>query len=246
VGPREFYEEIASTQDRAIELARAGAPDGTRVVARRQHRGRGRLDHAWSSPDGGLYLSIVLRAPSERVTWLPLVLGAELARSLSRRWPLRLRVKWPNDLLVTEDSSPARKLGGVLVDRIEGPDRAPVEVAGIGINVGTDLRSLPADLGDRATSLAEFVRPPPTLDAVEAIAVRAAESAVRGLRGRRAVDAPRRLCAEWLYGIGRRATVDGVTTGTIAGLGDSGELLLDQGPHRLVIRAGDVRVEGVA
>ena len=60
---REYYDELPSTQQRAIVLARAGAPEGTHVVAGRQRRGRGRLDHTWSSPDGGLYLSTIVRAP---------------------------------------------------------------------------------------------------------------------------------------------------------------------------------------
>lgn len=52
MGPREFYEVVDSTQDRAIELARSGAAEGTLVVARTQRLGRGRLDHGWWSPAG--------------------------------------------------------------------------------------------------------------------------------------------------------------------------------------------------
>ena len=245
-GVREFHEEVASTQDRAIALARSGAEEGTRVVARRQRSGRGRLDHTWASPDGGLYLSIVLRNPPDRAGWVPLAIGAALAQHLAGRYPIRLGVKWPNDLLVLEDGRPARKLGGVLVDRVEAGPAGAAEVAGIGVNVTTDVRRLPEELRARAVSLSELVRPPPSLDEVEEVVVVAVESAVATLRAPDGVDRTRRRCREWLFGVGRRATVDGATTGTIAGVGDDGELLLDQGPHRLRIRAGDVRVEGVA
>jgi BirA family transcriptional regulator, biotin operon repressor / biotin---[acetyl-CoA-carboxylase] ligase len=246
VGPREFHDTIPSSQDRAIELARNGCAEGTRVVAAQQTRGRGRLDHRWESPDGGLYLSIVLRAPAEQVSWLPLSLGARLARALSDRYRLALRVKWPNDLLLLSPDRPARKLGGIVVDRVPVADGQFVEVAGIGVNVGPLDDRIPAELHGRVAALGEVVRPAPPLGEVEAIAVECAMRASIGLRGAGGVEATQRLCGRWLYGVGRSATIDGTTTGTIAGLGDSGELLIDRAGHRLPIRAGDVRVEGVA
>src|SRR5207302_7992072 len=63
-----WLEEVDSTQRVARELARAGAPEGTTVIAERQTAGRGRLGRQWRSPAGvSLYCSIVLRprlAPS--------------------------------------------------------------------------------------------------------------------------------------------------------------------------------------
>ena len=56
-------ERLGSTSDEAKALAMAGAPHGTVVVAREQTAGRGRLDRAWWSPAGNLYLSVVLRPP---------------------------------------------------------------------------------------------------------------------------------------------------------------------------------------
>ena len=51
----------ASTMDEAKRLARAGAPDGTTVVAESMTAGRGTHGHAWHAPKGGLYVSIVVR-----------------------------------------------------------------------------------------------------------------------------------------------------------------------------------------
>jgi BirA family transcriptional regulator, biotin operon repressor / biotin---[acetyl-CoA-carboxylase] ligase len=246
VGPREFHAEIPSTQDRAIELARGGAPEGTRIVALRQTRGRGRLDHAWASPAGGLYLSIVLRVPPEHVTLLPLALGVRLARELGEQYARPFQVKWPNDVLVALGSERPLKVAGILVDRVESPGIGAVEVAGIGVNVTTERASFPAELRETATSLAEVTSEGPTLDAVEETVVRSAMKAAIGLRGPGGVEATRALCRRWLYGVGRRVTVDGRDAGTIVGLGDEGELLLAQGEERVAIRAGDVRVEGVA
>src|SRR5215203_690167 len=55
------YEALGSTQERARELAQAGAPHGTLVVAEVQIGGRGRLGRSWGSPKGGLWMSLVLR-----------------------------------------------------------------------------------------------------------------------------------------------------------------------------------------
>jgi BirA family biotin operon repressor/biotin-[acetyl-CoA-carboxylase] ligase len=246
LGPREFHAEISSTQDRAVALARDGAAVGTRVVALRQTSGRGRLDHRWASPPGGVYLSIVLQAPGDHVTLLPLALGARLAQELSDAYSLSFRIKWPNDVVLVRDPDAPRKVAGILVDRVELPQGGRVEVAGIGINVTTPREALPPELRDSAISLSEAVSNPPTLEAVEAIVVRSALRAAIGLEGPGGADATRKICRRWLWGVGHRARVDGAEAGTIVGLGEEGELLLERGTERVAIRAGDVRVEGGA
>ena len=51
------YDSLDSTSDRAKELAMKGADHGTVVVAVTQTGGRGRKDHSFFSPEGGLYMS---------------------------------------------------------------------------------------------------------------------------------------------------------------------------------------------
>ncbi|MBP5153710.1 MAG: hypothetical protein ILP12_01715, partial [Lachnospiraceae bacterium] len=46
----EVYDTIGSTNDRAAELARSGAPDGSLVAADRQIRGRVRGGRLWETP----------------------------------------------------------------------------------------------------------------------------------------------------------------------------------------------------
>jgi BirA family transcriptional regulator, biotin operon repressor / biotin---[acetyl-CoA-carboxylase] ligase len=242
--PREFYPEIASTQDRALELARAGAPAGTRVVAGRQTHGRGRLDHDWASPPGGLYLSIVLRSPSGHESLLPLAIGAHLAREIERLTRVALALKWPNDLLWTDGRTPPRKVAGVLMDRVVAPSGTWAVVVGIGVNVAPG-RSLPSEVADRAISLGDLVRPAPSLAEVEEATVRAAVSAAAALEDAGATEETRAMCRARLYGVGQRAVVDGVPRGTIASLGPDGELWLDTEAGRVAIRAGDLRVEEV-
>jgi BirA family transcriptional regulator, biotin operon repressor / biotin---[acetyl-CoA-carboxylase] ligase len=243
-GPREFHEEIASTQRRATELAREGAEAGTYVVARVQTAGRGRLDHAWSSPPGGLYLSIVLRAPLDHVTLLPLSIGARLAEGFRGWCGEEFGTKWPNDVLAGTDLLGRRKVAGILMDRVHVGRGGTAEVAGIGVNVTTDPAAFPAELRDRATTLARVAGRSPALEEVEALAVRSAVAASDGLQVPGGPESTRALCHRWLWGLGRRASVDGGPAGTIVGIGEEGELLLDRGGERVAIRAGDVRVEG--
>lgn len=129
-----------STNDDARRLARAGAEHGTLVVASRQSAGRGRLGRTWVSPEGGAYLSMVLRpriAPSETGP-LPLVIGLGVARGLSRLG-IDSRLKWPNDVLLD-----TRKLAGVLLEMSAEGDRVDWIVAGIGLNVRRSMDT-PAD-----------------------------------------------------------------------------------------------------
>ncbi|MGD1099757.1 MAG: biotin--[acetyl-CoA-carboxylase] ligase [Thermoplasmata archaeon] len=243
MGPREFYETLSSTQDRALTLAREGAPEGTRVVARRQTRGRGRLARSWESPEGGLYCSILLPRPSEHPGLLPLTVGARLASALRDVYSVPLALKWPNDLLVREPDRPPRKLSGILTDEVASPTLGRAVVAGVGVNVRLDRGSLPSPLSESVAALEEFVSPPPELEDVEALVVAAALGAAHWLSSEEGARRARDLCRELLYGVGRPVTVDGRPAGTIEALGEEGELLLATSTDRVAIWAGDVRVE---
>jgi BirA family transcriptional regulator, biotin operon repressor / biotin---[acetyl-CoA-carboxylase] ligase len=241
-GPREWYEEIGSTQDRAIELARRGAEEGTRVVAARQTAGRGRLDHRWESPGGGLHLSIVLAAPDPATGLLPLALGGILAQRFGELTARPLALKWPNDVLLVPLGSPVRKLAGILVDRIAVPGRAPVAVAGIGVNVRVDPRSYPPELRSRIVGLAELL-PAAGLDAVEEIVIGSALEVAAELRTSSGPERMLALCRRLLWGVGHRATIDGRPVGTLRGLGPDGELRTELAGREVAIRAGDLRVD---
>jgi BirA family transcriptional regulator, biotin operon repressor / biotin---[acetyl-CoA-carboxylase] ligase len=243
VGPREFYDELPSTQDRALALARTGAPAGTCVVARRQSRGRGRLARVWESPAGGLYCSVVLPRPAEHPGLLPLTVGARLANALRDAYGLPLSVKWPNDLLVGAPGTPLRKLAGILTDDVASPTLGHAVVAGIGVNVRLQRETLPGRLREEVAALEEFVAPPPELDTLEAMAVTSALGAAEWLGSPEGTRRARALCRELLYGVGRPVSVDGRPAGTIAALGEDGELWLTTPTDRVAIWAGDVRVE---
>ncbi len=246
MGPREFYDEIGSTQDRAIELARGGAEEGTRVVARTQTAGRGRLDHTWASPPGSLYLSIVLRSSDSPSGLLALLLGARLSGALSDRYRVPLRVKWPNDLLTTDPARPGRKLSGILLDRVPSPHGRSAVVAGIGVNVAPNPDRIPAELRSTVATLSEYSPSPPPIAEVEEIVVGVALQASHDVMDSASGERVLAECRTALYGIGRTAVVDGVPQGIIRGLALDGALLVEHGSDLRSIRAGDLRVAEAA
>ena len=135
--------EISSTNTALKEMAAAGAPLGTTLIAVRQTGGRGRLGRSFHSPEGGLYLSTLV-SPADAVTCRAAVAAARAIESLCGA---PIDVKWVNDLYVN-----GRKVAGILAEGVFAPDGTLAAVVlGIGINVGET--AFPADLQSIATSL---------------------------------------------------------------------------------------------
>jgi len=146
-----YLNETDSTNTRAKELAAQGAPEGTIVIAEKQTSGRGRRGRSWfSPPGGGIYCSLILRpvlSPSEtpRITLMTAVVAAETLISLVK---LKLRIKWPNDILVN-----GKKLAGILTEISTEMDAVNYIVVGIGLNVNTQFEDLPIEIKKTATSI---------------------------------------------------------------------------------------------
>src|SRR5258708_48816 len=101
--PTRVFDTLGSTQDEARRQARAGAPDGAVVWALEQSAGRGRLQRSWASRKGaGLWFSVVLRpsGDAQSAAFLNLAAGVGVARALDGPTGGRVRLKWPNAVLV--------------------------------------------------------------------------------------------------------------------------------------------------
>lgn len=170
-GPIEVLDEVGSTNAVLMERALAGAPHGTAIRARVQTAGRGRRTHNWASPEGGLYLSILVKptVPDCALPGLPVAFGLGVVRALEGLGCRGIALKWPNDVICARG-----KLGGILVELKRSSGEA-LAVCGLGLN----LRSVPFEPSD-ATALpgagvADCLpadAPMPTLDGLAA-AVRA-------------------------------------------------------------------------
>lgn len=136
--PVRFDEVSGSTNEVALEMARAGAPGWTLVGAGHQLHGRGRVGRTWQDePGGALLFSLVLRPDLEleRGGLLSLLGGVAMARACRDVAAVDTRCRWPNDLMVGEE-----KVGGILAESVvEGAGFAFV-VLGVGVN----LRAAPA------------------------------------------------------------------------------------------------------
>ena len=138
---------LPSTNTTARELAQQGAPEGTVVVAAAQTAGRGTRSRAFFSPEGGVYMSVILRPRDADGCLITSCAAVAVARAIERLCPLTVQVKWVNDLYVG-----GRKLCGILTEAGFAPDnRLDFVVLGIGVNVATV--DFPPDIADIATSL---------------------------------------------------------------------------------------------
>ncbi|WP_255195506.1 biotin--[acetyl-CoA-carboxylase] ligase [Halorarius litoreus] len=146
----EFHDELDSTNARARTLAGGGA-ENVVVVAAHQTGGRGRLDREWSSPEGGIYASLVIRPDVPPASAPAYTLAAAVAvAETAREFGVDARIKWPNDVLVATEEG-EKKLCGILTEMEGEADRVSWVVVGIGINVNVAA----ADLPETATSVQE-------------------------------------------------------------------------------------------
>ncbi len=141
---------VASTNDKAADMALAGAPAGSIVMADLQTGGRGRLGRVWESPLGNLYASVILRLDCDlrESAGLSLLVGVALGEALSALGPspLALALKWPNDILIG-----GAKTAGIL---LEGSGRRAGEAADFFvIGTGVNIRNAPAKAAYPVTCL---------------------------------------------------------------------------------------------
>jgi BirA family biotin operon repressor/biotin-[acetyl-CoA-carboxylase] ligase len=135
-----------------MTLAQKGAPEGTVVVADRQHRGRGQRGNAWYSPPGvGIYLSLILRPNLlvDNISQLVLMASVAAAESIESLTGLKAGVKWPNDVIIN-----ARKVAGILVEAQWEEETVKHLVIGVGINVNHNPDMFSAQGVPGATSIA--------------------------------------------------------------------------------------------
>lgn len=145
-----YFPEVDSTNRAAMVLAKGGEPEGTLVITDFQTKGRGRLDHTWSSPEGkDLLFSLILRPRGEPEFILPstLAFSVSISEALSELIDVRVGVKWPNDLVTAEG-----KIGGILAERSSNPAGTSPVVVGLGVNVNSQSEDFPADFRERAVS----------------------------------------------------------------------------------------------
>jgi BirA family biotin operon repressor/biotin-[acetyl-CoA-carboxylase] ligase len=227
-----------STNDDARLLLEGGAPSGTVVIAERQTAGRGQQGRVWHGVFGkSLHLSTAVHhacPPNATLTAAPIRVGIAVARQLTELTRLPVRIKWPNDLVIS-----GRKTGGILCEGVLGA--RPFMVIGIGINIMHTMDDLPPALRSTATSLAlEGVAPLTRADVAGAVLTALNEVHAR-------IAEP--LDAEEIRSFGQldvlrghAIEIDGRVLGKACGIAASGALQIDDGNSSTEIRSGPVRI----
>src|SRR5271157_5625866 len=93
-------QSVGSPNDSAKQGGLQGEPEGLVVISRTQTGGRGRSGNMWSSPTGGLYMSILLRPalrPNE-VLRMSVFSCVPVGLAIEKLTGLRTGLKWPNDI----------------------------------------------------------------------------------------------------------------------------------------------------
>jgi BirA family transcriptional regulator, biotin operon repressor / biotin---[acetyl-CoA-carboxylase] ligase len=219
--PRAHYRSTDSTNERARELAAAGAPHGTLVTAEEQRAGRGRQGRAWSAPPrSSVLMSLVVRDLDERHALLPLAAAVAACEACESLAPVECAIKWPNDVWIS-----GRKLAGIL---IEARPQEGWAVIGMGLNV----RGVPAELSDVAASLGVSDVETVLGAVLEALDRRLADTPGEVLSAWRSRDALRGRRVRWRDG-----------EGVAAGIDDAGALLVETDAGTVALDAGEVHLE---
>ncbi len=240
--------EVTSTSSEAMVRAQAGARGPLWVRADRQTGGRGRSGRSWLSGEGDLMASLLVApgCPHSALHQLSLVAGVavvDAVRSVMAPAPPapsaasgapRLRLKWPNDILVGAD-----KLGGILVESSTfGGDL--VAVIGIGVN----LVEAPRLDGYAATALRRHGPPPPPPARMLATVAARMESWLAAWDKGAGFAAIRAAWLERAGPVGEPMSINtgaGRVAGLFAGLDADGALLLETVDGRLArFTFGDV------
>ncbi|MFA5033562.1 MAG: biotin--[acetyl-CoA-carboxylase] ligase [bacterium] len=131
------FERLDSTNDYASKIAKESI-EGTVVIADYQSKGKGTPGKIWFSPEGGIWLSVILKPKSAScISLMASVAVYETLKSLK----LPVRIKWPNDVMVN-----SKKISGILTEA-HGKNNA---IVGIGINL--NISEFPDALKNIATS----------------------------------------------------------------------------------------------
>lgn len=231
----------ASTNDVVRELATAGAPEGTVVVAERQEAGRGRLGRAWASPPGGIYFSFVLRPtlPPHQLGHITLMTAVAVASAIRQSTGVAATIKWPNDVLVDE-----RKLVGILTEMTGETDVVRFVIIGVGINANTSPSDYPRAARPSLTTLAAVLGHPVDRAALLVAVLQRLDAEW----GRLSAGKTAAVLDEWRTlssTMGRRVrvtTVAGVAEGYAQRINDAGELVVvDDAGRTQAFASGEVQ-----
>lgn len=142
-----IFDTLPSTND-YCETREFG--EDTAIIAREQTGGKGTKGRSFSSPRGGVYLSLVRYYPCKAENSFSLMIASCMAvvKTLEL-YGVSTGVKWPNDVFLN-----GKKICGILIKNSFEGENVKKSITGIGVNVNNDI---PKDLADIAINLKSVV-----------------------------------------------------------------------------------------
>ena len=146
-----FYDSLKGSSNNEAKVIAANNREPFCVVVATQGGGKGRLGRTFSSPEGGIYLSIYL--PSKMLAEGDLITtnaALAVALAIEEVSGKSVDIKWVNDLYMN-----GRKFTGILTEGIVDLELGGLDgaVIGIGVNVNTVLSDYPQELRSVITTM---------------------------------------------------------------------------------------------
>lgn len=171
------FNEVTSTNLVAKELAQAGAPSGTIIVAGQQTAGRGRMGRSFISPPGGIYLSMIIRPQitSEKSIFYTTAACVGVCRAIEHISNKKPLIKWVNDIYLD-----GKKVCGILTEAATDIESGGIEylILGIGLNFATKKNSIPDEMAEIMTSMYIEGNPPITRNQMAANIINSVKDAL--------------------------------------------------------------------
>lgn len=241
-----IFDTLDSTNTHATKLAKAGAAEGTVVIARQQTAGRGRMGRTFLSPmDTGLYMSLVLRpgCPADQLMHLTCATAVAVCDAVETITKVRPQIKWINDLVMNK-----RKLAGILTELgFTAQGQVDYAVIGIGINVSHSPGDFPPELQGLACSVFSETGKKPNISDLAAGLILSLEGMKKRLLSSREqiMEAYRRDCITLGSDV-KVISPSGTRQGRAVDIRNDGALVVDfPDGSREAVASGEVSVRGL-
>ncbi len=143
-----ILDSVDSTNSYLKKLSEENIKKGTVVIAKNQTKGRGRTGNSFFSPNGGLYMSILLDS-GLNTEFVTAISGVALCRAIKKCTDFLPKIKWVNDIYIDK-----KKICGILAEGTVSPDGSLKNIIlGIGLNILAPKEGFPEDIKHKAGAI---------------------------------------------------------------------------------------------
>ena len=150
---RIFLEETDSTNNYAKRISDE-TKDDCLIIAKKQTAGRGRTGRSFFSPEGGIYMSLLLhpKAHDRKPERITLMGAVAVCRALETVFAVKPEIKWVNDIF-----SGGKKVCGILTEGVFNQKNGGLDYAvlGVGVNLCLPEGGFPEEISGIAGAVCE-------------------------------------------------------------------------------------------